>query len=501
MHGQIGLQQDTSRRCQQACVLCAKAKQRCEGGLPCARCLRKNFVCEYGQLRPTGKASISPLPHVETSPSVDALTIDVLPSESGNTSVRQTHDSSQGSLTITQLLDSSPQTPLQQAIHTPPLAESTGLEPWESSLRDQALFVNTPTQSPLDANSTDWDIEFSLDTNCFVNTLDPAELPFLEEGTIATGFPFLSMLDDFVYPFEHPHSIEAVGKPGAYRSMEDSQTSNETENELSTIPENRRQPLDRHSMTVPSYHTSSTSCTYQVQTCPEFPATGSVDLQMAGAEIFGHVKKISVNCFETIHTFYVEQRHCKNSPFISMEVFHAFVELYFEYFDFQFPFLHHSRMDADEPSWILLLAVAAVGSQYSEIKDAHRYSVVLQELLKRATEPHARLYPLSFLNQLIECQVRLQSKSTDITIVQSIFLRHVGLLFSASKRDLTMLQYERNILVTLCRTLVCENDSTQVDQHHNDSVPNKERLYWLSAEENIRLLHCVYGKFKLQSHY
>lgn len=45
------------------------------------------------------------------------------------------------------------------------------------------------------------------------------------------------------------------------------------------------------------------------------------------------------------------------------------------------------------------------------------------------------------------------------TLVQGVFLRHVYLMFSGSKRDKVILQYRRSMLLTLCRNLVNEIDT------------------------------------------
>jgi hypothetical protein len=58
-----------------------------------------------------------------------------------------------------------------------------------------------------------------------------------------------------------------------------------------------------------------------------------------------------------------------------MRLLHCFVELYFEYFDPQFPFLHPSRLEAEDVPWILLVATAAVGSHYSEVQCAEEYEL------------------------------------------------------------------------------------------------------------------------------
>jgi hypothetical protein len=71
---------------------------------------------------------------------------------------------------------------------------------------------------------------------------------------------------------------------------------------------------------------------------------------------------------------------------------HAFAELYFEYFDPCLPFLHPVRVERDDLSWILLMAVAAIGSQYSEVRDAPTFTTVFHHLLRKAIQAHVSLH-------------------------------------------------------------------------------------------------------------
>lgn len=128
--------------------------------------------------------------------------------------------------------------------------------------------------------------------------------------------------------------------------------------------------------------------------CPEFPEVSRDDLLTAQAELFGHLAAIPAGAVEGIQAFYNQQRKCDSSRFVEADVLHAFVELYLEYFDPKFPFLHNSRVKSTNLPWILLVAIAAVGSEYSGISSARDHGSVLQELLCRAIEAHVRPSPL-----------------------------------------------------------------------------------------------------------
>ena len=138
-----------------------------------------------------------------------------------------------------------------------------------------------------------------------------------------------------------------------------------------------------------------TICSPYTKTCKSFPEPQDSSLQMAGAEIYGHIQAIPQQASEGLEVFYRSQCHGYPS-FLPPSILHAFVELYFEYFDPQFPFLHPSSVEDSEMSWVLLLAIAAVGSHYSEVKEADEYNVVLCDLLARAVEVtvSSRMHPI-----------------------------------------------------------------------------------------------------------
>ncbi|KAK6216533.1 hypothetical protein QIS74_06647 [Colletotrichum tabaci] len=117
-----------------------------------------------------------------------------------------------------------------------------------------------------------------------------------------------------------------------------------------------------------------------------FPALLYDDVQCASGEIFGHVSQISAKAYEALHAFYVAERGYDDLLFPDCQLLTAFVDLYFEHFDPHLPFLHQTKMESEDLSWVLLTAVAAIGGQYSEVKDASRITAVLRTLLQRATQ-------------------------------------------------------------------------------------------------------------------
>jgi hypothetical protein len=102
------------------------------------------------------------------------------------------------------------------------------------------------------------------------------------------------------------------------------------------------------------------------------------------AEDFCHVEEIDYAAYEHIHHFHQEHERDGCQPFPSFKMIYTFVQLYFEYFDRCYPFVHPHMMNNDHTSWILLLAIATIGCKYSAIESAEKYAADLQNLLSQA---------------------------------------------------------------------------------------------------------------------
>lgn len=253
-------------------------------------------------------------------------------------------------------------------------------------------------------------------------------------------------------------------------------------------------PVDTPNLSMPWNNASSSTprdqnylnpqyiCSRHVVPCSPFPEPEALGLEIAGAENYGHLSHIPEQSFEELHVFYrTQQLDPTRSPPIPRRVLHAFIELYFEHFDPQFPFLHPSRLEADDVPWILLLATAAVGSHYSELAEAPGYHAVLFDLLNRA----------------VESTLSVRMSRTDIVVIQAVFLLHVLWTFSGSHRDKIVQQHKRSILATLCRDLLGKRDkprSSNQAEAVSEQQLEQDWGHWLAMEEQIRVLSCVRGK-------
>src|SRR5262249_37630631 len=123
----------------------------------------------------------------------------------------------------------------------------------------------------------------------------------------------------------------------------------------------------------------------------EFPEVSSEDLRVSGAEIFGHVPTFPEESYNAIQAFYLAEQQGDGTP-LTRQLFHTFLELYLEHFNPQFPFLHTSKLEKNELPWVLMLAITAIGSQYSEMTCSSRITLVLRYLLSRAITSMVGLY-------------------------------------------------------------------------------------------------------------
>ncbi|USP74859.1 hypothetical protein yc1106_02133 [Curvularia clavata] len=239
----------------------------------------------------------------------------------------------------------------------------------------------------------------------------PHDMSYTDAISRSLGFPFVCMTQSLDIPSQAAYNldqgfsnpcmpndgslaiVESTGSANRMGSGTDSCTAIDS-NEVST----RADP--------------NATCAPPTDACPPFPVLQEEELQIAGAELFGHVSKIPEPSYNRLRDFYISERgYYDNESFPPSRLLHAFVELYFEYFDPYLPFLHPMRAGSDDLSWILLTAVAAIGSQYSDVRDAPAFAVVLQNLLRKATHPKLIFFDLRPLFRLTDFTQRLPYNS------------------------------------------------------------------------------------------
>ncbi|KAJ5441965.1 hypothetical protein N7445_004972 [Penicillium cf. griseofulvum] len=182
---------------------------------------------------------------------------------------------------------------------------------------------------------------------------------------------------------------------------------------------------------------------------------------------------INGSIYMSLKSYLVGLGETEDANFPWWRVIQDFVHLYFEHFDHQYPVVHPYALEFghDRTSWMVLLAVVTVGSQYSAFSNANLFSAAFGEMLSHAITQNRPQSP----------------ESTTLSYGQSVFLNHVCLMFDGSNKAQLKLQYERSVLVTSARVL-------KVDQYMNTLMSQAPRQWktWLARESRIRLLHCIF---------
>ncbi|RGP79356.1 hypothetical protein FLONG3_2511 [Fusarium longipes] len=345
-------EQNRSRRPRgQACVTCSRLKQGCSRGHPCSRCKKKGKECFYNVAHSSeitigdnyqGGTTSSPL----TARDTDSVNEDI---------------SSHGTHTM-QNEWSDPSSILFGTTHIPNVYETfpdTTISEWQPN---EAL-----------PNGNLGELYPMAGVSCIPwNSLTvSSSFPWFMEGLdTSLGFPHLPDLED-------PIEVDTASSASTTVQVTES------------VPVVPVAATRGESSNYQIYLSPEHICSSYTRPCLSFPKLQDVSIQIAGTELFGHVHTISQHAITSLNGFYKTQKGDGVMEAVPREILHAFVELYFEYFDSQFPFLHPSTMEDPDLPWILLLATAAIGSHYSEIQGAEEYNIALCDLLARAVEQTA----------------------------------------------------------------------------------------------------------------
>ncbi|KAJ5939548.1 hypothetical protein N7466_002682 [Penicillium verhagenii] len=208
------------------------------------------------------------------------------------------------------------------------------------------------------------------------------------------------------------------------------------------------------------------------------PAMQATDDDITVAENFCHVRTQLADAYQAILAFYAQQTdpRFKNTPFPSFSVFNSFIQLYFEYFDTQLPFIHRSLLEKKDTPWMLALAVASIGCQYTRLSKRCHYSSILPDLLRLAI-------PNDFL----------RSRGYDtMTLAQCSLLVVVGLMFIGFKDSLVNLQVQRAWLASLIRRFVISSNDkdTLLSTEMNSVESHGQWQSWIRRESERRLAYC-----------
>ncbi|KAB8235275.1 uncharacterized protein BDW43DRAFT_309641 [Aspergillus alliaceus] len=197
------------------------------------------------------------------------------------------------------------------------------------------------------------------------------------------------------------------------------------------------------------------------------------------AENLFHVSAVPVETYEKIHSFYETQTGAcfKRLAFPDIDRLNCFVQLYFEHFHPQMPFLHPNLFENDG-SWVLVLAVAAIGSQYTRMVMREQYAIVLSGLLREAI-------PLDAVKAL---------QYNVMTLAQCTLLLNFSLLFNGYRGNILNLQFLRTWLAVLIRPFLKSPNERDLALLDLTKVVNVQSRWhaWLQAEARSRLAYSFF---------
>lgn len=158
--------------------------------------------------------------------------------------------------------------------------------------------------------------------------------------------------------------------------------------------------LDKDAIEVRQYHPTS----IEVDAPLHFPEVDPTSLADADLEDFAHVDALTSERIEAITQLADEiQQGPHHPPFTNLKlppqpILNAWVQLYFEYFHPVFPILHKSTFASPDIPPLLVLAVAGIGAQFSNLKNARTFARGIHELVRRQSS--SQVCPVSTTREL-----------------------------------------------------------------------------------------------------
>ncbi|KAL3480491.1 fungal-specific transcription factor domain-containing protein [Aspergillus californicus] len=197
------------------------------------------------------------------------------------------------------------------------------------------------------------------------------------------------------------------------------------------------------------------------------------DREILASEQYYHVPPISNGLYSTIHAFWIQHCVTEVPTFPDADILNTFMQMYFEFCHEELPLFHLPTFDPSPESWIVVAGIIAIGCNYSVSRYRLEVSDALLKLLHRAVSQ--RMTDNTLVNG-------------DLALAQGIFLFNLGQLFHGTKGEFLKLQYQRNILITLCRRHMAQASSMFNAENAADGQGSKDTWKAWVREESWRRL-------------
>ncbi|CRK15681.1 hypothetical protein BN1723_005440 [Verticillium longisporum] len=391
-----------------ACTNCAKSKQKCDRDMPCGRCRKRKLQCSVATNQPND--------------GFDVISSSQTSSHHGESSRNTPHMN-------------------RESVHRQdPFAAVGGCVMYDHGI-SRAFAPSVPVastsfgslqddQDTLNHETTDALLDYRLEP-ALAGTLVPTH-------NVA---PTLNTTGSWFYPiptWEYGMDIDIEG----FRAP--------TETRYAKMPDtyDEKEGLASQDATFVT-NTSVISLRLREQ-LPRYVSSMIDDNDTLAAETHFHVPQFSNVVYESIRTSFLIHRDRltlalgSDLAFPEANVLGTFVQLFFEYTHQQIPVLHLATYNPNYESWILVLAVGAVGSQYSQVSNQANLAVSLRELLSEA------------ILDRVGCNPRVIG---DLAFGQAVLLSQLLLQCSGGLASSLRSQYQKGILTAICRSVVSKNGS------------------------------------------
>ncbi|KAB8219515.1 hypothetical protein BDV33DRAFT_191976 [Aspergillus novoparasiticus] len=203
-------------------------------------------------------------------------------------------------------------------------------------------------------------------------------------------------------------------------------------------------------------------------------------------EDYGHVAGVRQEQVEQLASFIatgLDQRTSACPPTCepllrNTKIINSFIQLYFEHFHQTFPILHRATFNMSEEPPLLMLAVATIGGRFSKIPQAHRLSTVMGDILRKTVE--------NVLEENID-------QTIQISFAQAAVLNQIQTAYHGSRRLALKAQFQRAMLVTVCRGINSKIRYEDTLCETSDATPRSlETFRWLDRELSRRLTYGIW---------
>ncbi|KZM28336.1 DNA binding [Ascochyta rabiei] len=320
----------------------------------------------------------------------------------------------------------------------------------------QLDFFDPPKTNGLDCeqDSMDW-FSVDLDVGFWPPTLDlQAENQFLQD--ICSAVPPVSNAYQDV-PYTSTCTAPTAGS------------------DIADLLKNTHAPvLDKDAVDVRQYVPTS----IEVDAPLSFPNIETSSLRQAGLEDFAHVDALSADKLDAVHQLLNDVQTKPHYPLfdnINMPppaILNAWVQLYFEYFHPTFPVLHKATFASPETQPLLILTVAAIGAQFSNLSNSLACARSLTELVRRISSR--------------ECEFQNKHGRT-VWMTQVVMLNALARSYSGEKRALEVSEILQAVPVALARRKGLLDDVLTHERMSQLQAPlHQTWRLWIMEEERRR---------------